>query len=163
MPTFLLSLMTGWQRYLIITAVLAIVILGIHVQGVHQGREEILRENTVNAVKIVEKQGAVTQEVITKYVKVAAAAQVVHDTIDREVVRYETAKLDQCPLSNGFVSLHDAAAANTVPDAAKSVDGTASGIAAAAATGTITKNYASCWETINRLKGLQDWVTQQSK
>lgn len=121
-------------------------------------------KQATEAVSIVVKQGKVTEKVITEYVTVTVPkTEVVTRTIEKEVIRYETAKLDTCPLSVAAVSLHDSAAANTVPDPARSIDGTPSGIETSALTKTATENYALCHQTANRLRALQEWVTEQSK
>ena len=153
----------GLLTYLIAGIAVAAILGYTYFKGRQDGREAILRENIAAAVKIVREQGKVTERVVIKYVKVAGETKTKIEVREKEVIRYENAKLDQCPLSNAFVSLHDAAAANTVPDPARSVDGTASGIETAKAIPTVQANYSVCHQTSDRLRGLQEWVREQQK
>ena len=114
------------------------------------------------AVRIVTKQGEVTTQVVTKYVQVAAKTQATAQTIEKEVVKYETLKLDRTLLSVAAVRLHDSAAANAVPPAASPTDDSPSGVTAAAIVATCTANYATYFKVADELTGLQDWVRQQA-
>jgi hypothetical protein len=134
--------------------------------GYHKGVQRLWDyqvEQARQAVKIVLKQGEVTERVIIEYIEREAKIRTVTQTIEKEVVRYVDSGLDRCPLSVAAVSLHDAAVANTVPDAARSTDGTASGLETAALTQTCTENYAEYHRTASRLTGLQKWVTEQGR
>jgi len=75
----------------------------------YQGRQAI------EAVRIVTKRGEVTNQVITKYVKVAGETQIVTVTLMKEVDRYAETNAGSC-LDVGWGRLHDAAAANRVPN-----------------------------------------------
>ena len=108
--------------YAIGAAVLAVVLLGMRMHWVQVGREAVLRENAAAAVKIVVKQGAVTEKIVRQYVKVAGATQVVTQTVEKEVVKYAQANPGLC-LDTGWRLLHDRAAANAVPDPAGRPDG----------------------------------------
>ena len=122
---------------------------------------EYIGQQAKEAVRIVTKQGEVTTQVVTKYVQVAAKTQTVTQTIEKEVIKYETLKLDQTLLSVAAVSLHDSAAANTVPDSAKSVDGSPSEVTASTLDKTCIANYATYYKVSDELTGLQEWVRQQ--
>lgn len=155
------SLSMGTWALIALALVAALALARMH--WIQEGREQILRENTAAAVRIVREQGAVTERVVTKYVKVQGETKTKIEYRDREVIKYVQANLDQFPLSNAFVSLHDAAAANTVPDSASAVDGTPSAVKAAQALPTITENYSICQQTADRLRSLQEWVQAQQK
>jgi len=123
---------------------------------------DYIQKQAEEATRIAKVRTVVTERVVTRYLEKKGATERITETIEKEVIRYEQAKLDTCPLSVGAVSLHDAAAANKLPDAARSVDGSASGLEVSALTKATTENYATCHQTAIRLKGLQDWVREQS-
>lgn len=114
------------------------------------------------AVRIVTARGAVTERVVTEYIKVEGKTKTVTETVAKEVVRYETLKLDRAMLSVAAVGLHDSAAANTVPDTARAVDGSASGVETAALLATCTANYGTYHQVADELRGLQDWLKKQA-
>lgn len=153
----------GWLRWLVGGLVFALLVFALRTHWVQEGREQILREGATAAVKIVVKQGAVTERVVTEYIKVAGETKTKTEYIEKEVNRYEKSGLDQCLLSSSFVGLHDSAALGRIPSAAGSIDGSTSGIKAAEALGTVTGNYATYHEVADRLKALQRWVDEQQK
>ena len=113
------------------------------------------------AVKVIVKQGAVTEKVVTKYVKVQGRTRVITNTIEKEVVRYAAQNTTSC-LDTDWGRLHDAAAAGAVSEAPGPADGTAGAPKAADALETVTANYAACNRNADRLTALQEWVTEQS-
>ncbi len=106
----------GWMRWAALAVVLALGIAFARMHWIQAGREQILRENATAAIKIVEKQGKVTERVVTQYVKVAGATKVVTETVEREVVKYAEANPGLC-LDNDWRRLHDGAALNRIPPA----------------------------------------------
>ena len=157
-------LITFWKPLAVILLVAASFTSGC-VRGYNAGSQKLVdyqSKQLAEATRIAGVRSVVTERVITRYLEKKGATERVTNTIEKEVIRYETAKLDTCPLSVAAVSLHDAAAANRIPDAAKSTDGTASSFETADLTKAATENYAICHATANRLIGLQDWVKQQS-
>lgn len=117
----------------------------------------------VATVKVIMRQGAATERVVTQYVKIKGATQVVTETIEKEVVKYAESKplALACLLDNRWLRLHDAAALGTVPPPAAGDDGAAGGIDAAHALPSITSNYARARRNADRLTLCQDWVRQQ--
>lgn len=85
------------------------------------------------------------------------------ETIVKEVPVYVTPEADAaCVLHRGFVRLHDAAAANQVPDAPGTTDAAPAGIALSTAAGTITDNYERCHENAEQLTALQLWISEMT-
>lgn len=160
---FLAFFTGGIGRWLVLALIVAASLAFIRQHLINIGRQQVLAENERAAVKIVKKQGEATERVLTKYVRVAGKTETVTKTIEKEVIRYESAKLDTCPVSVGFRVLHDSAAANTVPDPARATDGSPAGITAAEALGTVTGNYSRFHETADRLRSLQEWIREQQK
>lgn len=158
-------LITFWKPIAVILIIAAAFASG-WIRGNNHGTAKLtdyIQKQAEEAVRIGKVRTVVTEKVVTRYLEKKAATERVIETIEKEVIRYEAAKLDTCPLSTGAVVLHDAAAANKLPDPAKSIDGTASGLEASAIVKTSTENYATCHQTAIRLIGLQDWVKAQSQ
>ena len=113
------SLLQNWQR-IAIYAALAAAVLGITwMHGYGKGSARLFEaqaEQARAAVAIVLKQGAVTERVVTRYVEVAGATQVVTQYVDREVSRYAESNPGSC-LDPDWRRLHDLAASNRLPDA----------------------------------------------
>lgn len=104
-----------------------------------------------------------TQRVVTQYIDRVTVVRERGQTIIKEVPTYVTPQADaQCPVPAGFVRLHDAAAANAVPDPGTpgSADAPAPGITLSRIATTVAGNYTTCHETREQLIALQDWVTQ---
>lgn len=119
-------------------------------------------EQAQQAVRVVVKQGAVTERVVTKFVKVQGATRRVTQTVEKEVVRYVDSNPGLC-LDRAWGILHDAAAANTLPVAPGAADAAGGAPTAAEALQAVTSSYAACHRTANRLDGLQEWVREQAK
>lgn len=106
-----------------------------------------------------EHQATATVEVVTKYVD---RVKVVHEkaqTIIKEIPVYVTKEADSaCVVPRGFVVVHDAAAANTVPPPAGPADAAPAGIALSAVAGTVADNYGVCHENAAQLEALQQWI-----
>jgi hypothetical protein len=151
-------------------AIIGLLVAGAGVTGWIKGNAhgtaklaEYQAKQATEAVRIVQARGKVTERVVNHYItKIVPQTELVTRTIEREITKYELAKLDSCPISVAAVGLHNAAAANVVPDPAGTTDGTASGLEAAALTKTCAENYAVYHQTANRLTALQDWVRGQA-
>jgi hypothetical protein len=129
------SLLPGLGAFLNPWVLLAVaaVAAGVWFHGYSSGRDTLdayVREQAINATRVIIKQGAVTERVVTKYIKVKGDTQVVTETVEKEVVRYaETNPAGIC-LDPDWQRLHDSAALNTLPAAA---GGAAGGLRAPAA------------------------------
>lgn len=106
------------------------------------------KSNEAN-VKIVEK-------VVTKI-------QVIKDTSNENKKAISKYISDSCELSNAAVMLHDSSSQNELPPSTiSSVRGT-SKIKVPELLTTVTDNYASCYETREKLKAWQDWYKTQKE
>lgn len=119
---YLPSLMPALGSFLNPWVLLAVAALagGVWFHGYATGRDKLddyIVEQATAAIKVIVKQGAVTEKVVTKYVKVAGATRTVTQTVEKEVLRYATDNLGLC-LDPGWRLLHDAAALNTLPGGA---------------------------------------------
>lgn len=119
--------------------------------------------------KVIAFQGR--QAEVTRAISEAAEARkekvrVVTRTIVKEVPVYVTAKADaSCPLTRGFVRVHDAAASgvdvSSIPLAAGQSNDDPVGIGPSAAIGTVAQNYGTCREIREQLISLQEWIETQ--
>lgn len=106
------------------------------------------KSNQAN-IKIVEK-------VITKI-------QVIKDTSNENKKAITKYVGDTCELSNAAVMLHDSSSQNELPPSTiSSVRGT-SKVKVPELLTTVTENYASCYETREKLKAWQDWYKTQKE
>jgi hypothetical protein len=161
------SILGQWQRILVYGVLILSVVGAIWFHGYHKG---VLRlydyqaKQANEAVKLIVKQGKVTERVVTKYItQVRYKTDVITKTVEKEVVRYVQAGIDSCPISRAGVMLHNSAASNTVPDTAGTTDGTPSEVKASTLIQTCTANYATYHETADRLRALQEWIKLQQE
>lgn len=112
-------------------------------------------------------QETVTEQVGQQAAEHQQAVQTITKTIIRKVPVYVTAKADAaCPVPDGFVRVHDLAAAGLPPpaDGAGQPDGTAaelgapSGVSLSAIARTVGGNYGTCLALRGELLDWQDWA-----
>ena len=70
---------------------------------------------------------------------------------------------DSCQLSNAAVMLHDSASQNEVPGSTISTVRGTSEVKVPELLTTVTENYGTCYEAIEKLKAWQDWYRTQKK
>ena len=100
---------------------------------------------------------------VTQYVDRERVISLKGDTIIKEVPRYVPAQADAaCVVPRGFVRLHDAAAAGTVPDPdTGDADAAAPGVALSAVASTVTGNYTDSHANSEQLSTLQQALRDQ--
>lgn len=165
-----LEIFSGPYAMLARAGVIALVAVALFGYGwfkgnVH-GTEKLTKYQSSQAAestRINRAREIVTERVVNHYIKVAGETKVVTQTIENEVTKYVQANVDTGILSVAAVSLHNAAASNTISDPALSTDGTPSGVETASLTQTCAANYAEYHRVSNRLMGLQTWVSEQQK
>ncbi len=105
-------------------AALALIAFG-WVKGNQHGTLKLTEYQAAQAMataKVIVKQGAVTERVVTEYVKTAGKTEVVTKNVEKEVVRYAEKNPGAC-LDAGWRVLHDRAAANALPSSPGGTDG----------------------------------------
>jgi hypothetical protein len=114
-----------------------------------------LRKQLTNA-----KAATVT---VTQYVDRERVIRLKGDTIIKEVPRYVPVQADAaCVVPRGFVRLHDAAAAGTVPNPdTGDADAAPAGVALSTVAGTVAANYTDCHVDAARLSSLQQTLRDQ--
>ena len=100
---------------------------------------------------------------VTQYVDRERIVRLKGDTIIKEVPRYVPVQADAaCVVPRGFVRLHDAAAAGTVPDSnTGDADAAPAGVALSAVASTVAANYTDCHVDAARLTSLQQTLRAQ--
>ena len=112
-------------------------------------------------VQVQIQQAEATVQVVTQYVDRIQVVREKGNTLIQEVPVYVPIQADAaCTVPSGFVSLHDAAAAGELPEAARDADAPAEGLALSAVAATVVSNYQTCHENAEQLKALQDWIRQ---
>lgn len=99
-------LFTGWQGYLLGSARL----------------DAYKAEQFAKAAEVIQKRGAVTERVVTRYVQKAGETRTVTETVEKEVIRYAEANPGLC-LDADWRRLHDTSARNQLPNPAKPAAG----------------------------------------
>ena len=100
---------------------------------------------------------------VTQYVDRERIVRLKGDTIIKEVPRYVPVQADAaCVVPRGFVRLHDAAAAGTVPNPdTGDADAAPAGVALSAVASTVAANYTDCHVDAARLTSLQQTLRAQ--
>ena len=148
----------GWQVKAAVLGVAFILFGGwCYMKGVEQ-LWEYQAKQAREAVKIVVKQGAVTERIITEFIKVKGKSETIEKIVEKEVLVY--ANPGYC-LDAEWRRLHDAST-GTVPQAPGRADGEGGAPTAAEALQTTTQNNTRCIRTADKLDALQSWVRAQS-
>ena len=104
----------------------------------------------------------VTHEVITQYVdRVKIVEGKTHEIIKKVPVYITKESDDKCTINNGFVSLHDHASKNEVPDSTGTINENPSDIKLSTVAETISQNYGTYYQVVEQLKSLQEWILKQ--
>ena len=120
-----------------------------------------IQQQALQTAAIRERQAQATVKDVTQYVDRVRIVREKGDTIIKEVPVYVPAQADAaCTINRGFVRLHDAAAANELPEPAGVADAVAADIALSAVAGTVAANYQTCFENAEQLSALQAWVKE---
>jgi hypothetical protein len=107
------------------------------------------------------RQAEATVKVVTEYIDRIRIVREKGADIIKEVPVYVPVQADAaCTINRGFVHLHDAAAANELPDAASDADAATADLALSAVATTVTDNYRICHENTEQLRALQEWVRE---
>jgi len=149
----------------VLVRIIGVVLMGISVflLGVSfsdiEFKKEIDKKN-VEIAKINEAAKDITQQVEIKYVY---RDKIIKEKGD-EIVKYITKENDaSCDLHNSTIELLNAAAKNDLPNPARSVDATSSGVELSTVEKIIIENYNKYNALKNKNELLQEWITEQQK
>ncbi len=100
---------------------------------------------------------------VTQYVDRVQTIRLKGDTIIKEIPRYVPVQADaSCVVPRGYVRLHDAAAAGTVPDPGTGdADAAPSGVALATVAAAVADNYTDSHANSEQLTELQQLLRDQ--
>lgn len=161
---------TTLQKYIAIAALAAVTLLGVWLYWGHLTRTiEDLHEQVTEAnnratqAANVAASAVSSQVVVTKTVEKVVEVKVKGDTIIQKVPVYVTQKADsQCTVTNGAVSVLNAAAANVLlPGNPGTVQDGPSGVALSTVTGTAAEWASLYWQLVERYKGFREWTEAQ--
>ncbi len=159
--------------YIVLGLVLAVLaaISGAFLYGYDLGSEEVQErwdlaaaETAKDIAELRAKAAEVTTVEVVKYVDRVVEVQGKTKTIVKEVPVYVSKESDNaCVVPDGFVRVHDAAAAGDLPEAPSDSDAAPSGVALSTVAATVAENYGTCTETRETLTALQSWATEICK
>ena len=157
----------SWAKYAAIAvACLALVAFGF-VKGDEHGTKKLItyqEQQHLASMKVVVRQGAVTEKIVTKYQTITKTVKEKGDVITQQVPVFIDKKQDEsCFVSNGVRIVHDAAASNEIPAPPGPHNGESSGLTLSTTLGTVTQNYAVYHEVATRLTACQEWIRGQYK
>jgi hypothetical protein len=115
-------LLGNWQRIAVYAALVGLVLSLAELDGYRRGEKKLYEyqaQQATAAVAIVVKRGAITERVVTRYVKVREDRKEAADEIKKEVETY--ANTSAC-LDDDWRRLHDAAAIGALPRAPAAAD-----------------------------------------
>lgn len=149
---------------LLALAALAAALLGFGwLKGAEHGQRRVdsmVSQAVREGARITAARDKVTTRVETKYLPAIARAEVITETIVKEVPVYVSPA--DPDLSGGFRVLHDAAALGLqLPGPAAIRD--AAAVTAQDAARTVAENYGACRSDQLKLQELQEWATEQGR
>jgi hypothetical protein len=134
---------------------------GIANQAIWQ--QKVLKQQ-VEIAQLEATSQQVTVKTITKYIDRVKIVKEKARVIVKEIPKYITKEHDsQCDIPNAAIVLHDAAAKNELPDAARLADEGTSDVTLSQLLDTTALNYGTFYEVREQLKALQDWIREQKK
>ena len=154
----------AWKWLAAIAAALAAVWFVYHRGELHErGKwEAVQAANNLHAAQVGQKRAEVTTTVLTRYVDRVRAVRGKSETITKEVPIYVNQNDDhRCIINNGFIRLHNAAAANELPSSTSGANEAPTSVALSTVAKTVAENYGTCHENAAQLEALQEWVRAQ--
>ena len=144
-----------------------LMLLGIYFYGGYS-TEMMWRERVAELQAEVDKKdnlsAIASKDIVIKYINKTKVIKEKGDVIIKEVPKYITEKSDaECTIPQSYIVLHNSASKNEIPDSARGIDGTASGLKLSTTLETVIGNYVLYHETSEQLKALQEWVKAQEK
>jgi len=142
----------------IILMVVSIFLLGVSFSDTEFKKQ--LEKKNAEIAQINENSKDITNQIEIKYVY---RDKIIKEKGD-EIIKYVSTKNDSdCNLHNSTIELLNSAAKNNLPDPAKSIDESGSGVNLSSVETTVIENYNKYHEVKNQLDLLQYWVTEQQK
>jgi len=121
-------------------------------------------ELEVKVAQAEAKSQKVNTEIVTKIV---TKIQVIKDTTNantKYITEYVAKDLDaECRLTNASVLLHNSASQGEVPGSPGNTVGGTSEVKASELLETVTENYGTYYQVVEKLKGWQEWYAAQKK
>ncbi len=149
----------------------ALVVAAVFIGGCQYGKSGIEKKQAKaevaeakETVRIVYRQGAVTEKVVTKYVDRVRTIRIKGDEIIKEVPVYVTPENDAaCTVNAGFVRLWNDANQGEVSDAASGADAAPAEVSLSDIGRQKAAEAKLHRETEAQLEALQEWVREQAE
>ena len=154
----------AWKWLAAIAAALAAVWFVYHRGELHERSkwEAVQAANNLHAAQVGQRRAEATTTVLTRYIDRVRTVRGQSRTITKEVPIYVNQNDDhRCIINNGFVRLHNAAAANELPGSTSGANEAPASVTLSTVAGTVAENYGTCHENAAQLEALQDWVRAQ--
>jgi hypothetical protein len=166
---FLLSFIPFISLYRIPIQIISILVLsvGLYLEGGLANEADWKMKVKDLEVKIANAE-AKAEKVNTKIVtKVITKIQVIKDTTNantKYITEYVAKDLDaDCKLTTASVLLHNIASQNQVSGGTGDIARGTSDVKASELLTTVTENYGTYYQVVEKLKGWQEWYRQQKK
>jgi len=148
-------------------ASVVLMLLGIYFYGGYS-TEMMWRERVAELQAEVDKKdnlsAIASKDIVIKYINKTKVIKEKGDVIIKEVPKYITEKSDAgCTIPQSYIVLHNSASKNEIPDPARGVDDSPSGLKLSTTLETVVSNYILYYETAEQLKALQEWIKTQEK
>lgn len=147
----------GIWRWVALAATIAVTLLILRMHWVQEGREQILRENTIAVTRTLTKIEKVKGDVRTVYR--AGETKIETRYIEIEKENKNVPSRPECNITAGWMRGHDAAAGTDRRDLGRMDDATDTGIAETAALAVVTGNYKAYTQVANDLRACRGFVS----
>jgi hypothetical protein len=166
MPVWLLKFLPSILKYGVVVLVAIALLWGAYSKGVEHTETKWAVKQAEVAVAFAQENARLSvlkNTVEIKYRDKIVKVKEIGETIIKEVPVYVTAQDDlSCDIGRGFVELHDAAAANRLPNPSPTGESneTFTGPRLSDVGRTVTINYGKFHEMRTQCAALQDWAAQ---
>jgi hypothetical protein len=146
---------------------IVLLVVGVYFRGgygVEMEWRAKVEEIKLEIAKKEKESAEVSQKVVTKYVETVKVVKEKGDVIIKEIPTFITkSDDDKCAVPNGFVSVHDAAAKNEIPETTRGTNEGTSEVKISGVAETVVENYTTYHQVAEQLKSLQNWIREQQK
>lgn len=146
---------------------ISLLVVGVYFRGgygVEMEWRAKVEEMKLEIAKKEKESAEVSTKVVTKYIDRVTVVKEKGDVIIKEIPKLiSQSDDDKCAVPNGFVSVHNAAAKNEVPDTSRSTNEGTSSVKISGVAETVAENYTTYHQVAQQLRSLQEWIREQQK
>ena len=148
-----------WGKYAVGAALIASVYGYAYVQGLKSGTVQIVEYNT----RVIEKQGKVTEKIITKYIKIKEKQKQESEVVTNEGKQYAIQFHDAYHFNNEFVRLYDQSVKGSIPPLPDRERGEPSSISVPEVLSVSINNTLAGREWKLRAETCENWTKEQEE